>query len=75
MILFYGIFLYSTQAQIFKYIGMKKGPAWACPSTHNTQQGYMWILTHKGIERYNRQGNLYAIPYIKTIKPSIFILT
>ena len=46
--------LFSTQAQIFKYIGMEEGlSSRRVLSIQQDQQGYMWILTHKGIERYN----------------------
>lgn len=43
-----------AHAQIFKYIGMEEGlSSRRSLSIQQDRQGYIWILTHKGIDRYN----------------------
>lgn len=53
----------SLQAQIFEYIGMENGlSSRRVISIRQDAQDYMWILTHKGIDRYNgKQFKHYSI--------------
>ena len=67
--------LFSTQAQIFKYIGMEEGlSSRRVLSIQQDQQGYMWILTHKGIERYNGK-QFVRYPLYKNNKAVNFYLS
>lgn len=44
----------SVQAQIFKYLGTDEGlSSRRVLSVRQTEQSYMWILTHKGVDRYD----------------------
>ena len=41
-------------AQVFEYIGMEQGlSSRRVLSIEQDAQGYMWILTHKGVDRYD----------------------
>lgn len=53
----------SLQAQIFEYIGMENGlSSRRVISIRQDAQDYIWILTHKGIDRYNgKQFKHYSI--------------
>lgn len=53
----------SLQAQIFEYIGMEDGlSSRRVISIRQDAQDYIWILTHKGIDRYNgKQFKHYSI--------------
>lgn len=46
--------LFGLHAQIFEYIGTDNGlSSRRVLSIRQDKQGYMWILTHKGVDRYN----------------------
>lgn len=57
------ITLISAYAQIFEYIGIEEGlSSRRVLSIQQDLQGYIWILTHKGIDRYNgKQFTHYPI--------------
>ena len=48
------LFLLPAQGQVFEYIGIKDGLASRrVLSIEQDAQGYTWILTHKGVDRYD----------------------
>ena len=48
------LFPFSCIAQIYKYIGVEDGLSnRRVYSIHKDRKGYMWFLTHEGIDRYN----------------------
>lgn len=53
--IFFSLFTFwGIQAQIFEYIGTDNGlSSRRVLSIRQDKQGYMWILTHKGVDRYN----------------------
>ena len=48
------LFPFSCIAQIYKYIGVEDGLSnRRVYSIQKDRKGYMWFLTHEGIDRYN----------------------
>ena len=46
--------IFSSYSQIYRYIDMKDGlSSRRVLSIRQSSQGYMWILTHKGIDRFD----------------------
>lgn len=61
-------FFFPLQAQIFEYINMENGlSSRRVLSIQQDKQNYMWILTHKGLDRYNgKQFKHYQLNHHKS---------
>ncbi len=61
-------FFFPLQAQIFEYINMENGlSSRRVLSIQQDKQNYIWILTHKGLDRYNgKQFKHYLLRHQKT---------
>ena len=62
--------LFPINAQIFKYIGMDNGlSSRRVLSIEQGKQYYIWILTHKGADRYKEKPRT-SIPTLTSYAPT-----